>query len=200
MIELGSVSLSIRGKRVLEDCTATIESGMITHLAGANGSGKTSLIRALAGIQRYSGQVRFDGRRLALARDRLYVCWDDAAVFPYLNGFENVRMLVGRPISRADMVEVAPAIADDALLAVPARRLSHGQRKRLHLVAALLSGAEYLVLDEALSGVDAPTVDSVAVALERRMPQATVLVTGHRGDEYADIATRHLELRDGRLA
>lgn len=199
MIELNSVTLSVGGARILDDCTALLKTASVTHLAGANGSGKTTLIRAIAGIQRHSGSIRFDGAEVARVRSRLYVCWDDAAVFPYLNGFENIRMLLGSPVRRSTVASVAPAIADRALLRMSGRRLSHGQRKRVHLVAALLSGADYLILDEALSGVDAPTIDEVAAALAQRAPDATVLVTGHHDDAYERVASQRLVLEGAKL-
>jgi ABC-type multidrug transport system ATPase subunit len=199
VIEIDEVTIAVHGRTILERCSATIESATVTHLVGANGSGKTTLIRAIAGIQRYSGSIRFDGADAARVRAGLYVCFDDAPVFPFLSGYENVRMLLGRPFTKAAISKCAPALADHVLLRMPARKLSQGQRRRLHLVAALLSGARYLVLDEALNGVDAPTVSEVATALADRAATATVLITGHHADTYARLASRQLTLVDGAL-
>ncbi len=199
MIELDSVTIAVRGREILSNASATLESGTVTHLAGNNGSGKTTLIRAIAGIQRYSGSIRFDGAEAARVRAGLYVCFDDAPVFPYLSGYENVRMLLGRPLARADIAAAAPALADHQLLRVKAKKLSHGQRKRVHLVAALLSGARYLILDEALNGVDAPTAVEVGAALARLAPTSTVLLTGHHSDTYDHLASRGLLIANGTI-
>jgi len=199
VIELQNVGIAVRGRTIVEQCTATLPSATITHLAGANGSGKTTLIRAISGLQRYSGSIRFDGADVARVRSRLYVCFDDAPVFPYLSGYENVRLLLGRGLTRKAIAAVAPALADDGMLRMRARQLSHGQRKRVHLVAALASGASYLILDEALNGVDAPTAAEVATALASRAPDATVLITGHHEDTYGALSTRRIELVNGTL-
>jgi ABC-type multidrug transport system ATPase subunit len=199
VIELQNVGIAVRGRTIVEQGTATLPSATVTHLAGVNGSGKTTLIRAIAGIQRYSGSIRFDTADVARVRSQLYVCFDDAPVFPYLSGYENVRLLLGRGLSRAAIASVAPALADDRMLRMRARQLSHGQRKRVHLVAALASGARYLILDEALNGVDAPTAAQVADALVRRSPSATVLITGHHDDTYGALSTRRIELVGGSL-
>jgi ABC-type multidrug transport system ATPase subunit len=199
VIKLQNVGVSVRGRTILEHGTATIRSATVTHLAGANGSGKTTLLRAIAGIQRYSGSIRFDGVGVARVRSDLYVCFDDAPVFPYLSGYETVRLLLGRSLSKAEIASVAPAIADDEILRMRARRLSHGQRKRVHLIAALASGARYLIFDEALNGVDAPTAAEVGDALRRRAPSATVLLTGHHDDTYGGLSTRRLDLLNGSL-
>jgi ABC-type multidrug transport system ATPase subunit len=199
VIELQNVGVVVRGHTVLERGTATLRSATVTHLAGANGSGKTTLIRAIAGIQRHSGSIRFDGADVARVRSTLYVCFDDAPVFPYLTGYENVRLLLGRPLSRSTIAAVAPALADDSILRMRARRLSHGQRKRVHLVAALASGARYLIFDEALNGVDAPTAAQVGEAIRRHAPRATVLLTGHHDETYDALSTRRIDIVNGCL-
>jgi ABC-type multidrug transport system ATPase subunit len=199
VIEIDNVSIAVRGRTVLDHCSAMLRTDTITHLVGANGSGKTTLIRALAGIQRYSGSIRFDGADVARVRSDLYVCFDDAPLFPYLSGYDNVRMLIGRAIRRADILAVAPAIADDDLLRARARRLSHGQRKRLHLVAALASGARYLVFDEALNGVDAATAAEVSTALAHRAAGETVLFTGHHQVAWGELNARRIDIVSGHL-
>jgi ABC-type multidrug transport system ATPase subunit len=199
VIEIDDVSIAVRGRTVLDHCSVTLRANTITHLVGANGSGKTTLIRAIAGIQRYSGSIRFDGADVARVRSELYVCFDDAPLLPYLNGYDNVRTLLGRTLPRSVLRSVAPAIADDGLLRMRARKLSHGQRKRLHLVAALASGARYLVFDEALNGVDAATMVEVSTELARRPAGETVLFTGHSEGAYDAFAARRIDIVDGSL-
>lgn len=199
MIEIDNVSVAVRGRQVLEHCSATFGADTPTHLVGANGSGKTTLIRAIAGIQRHSGSIRFDGADVSRVRSELYVCFDDAPVFPYLSGYENIRILLGRDLAKSALLRVAPTIADHDLLRTRARRLSHGQRKRLHLLAALASGARYLVFDEALNGVDAPTVGEVAAALKSRTAASTILFTGHHDDAYGELGARRIDIVDRHL-
>jgi ABC-type multidrug transport system ATPase subunit len=204
VIELQQVTVAAGGETILYRCTAILPSATITRLVGGRGAGKTTLVRAIAAIQPHSGTIRFDGADAAGVRSRLYVCFDDAPVFPFLSGYENVRMLVGRPLSRSVIGGVARDLADHALLTMPARQLSHGQRQRLHLVAALASGASYLILDDIFSGIGAPTPADVSAALARCAPSATVLITG-RSDELLGergipgATTHHIDLVKGTL-
>jgi ABC-type multidrug transport system ATPase subunit len=196
VIEIDNVSIAVRGRTILDRCSATLRADTITHLVGANGSGKTTLIRALAGIQRYSGSIRFDGADVARVRSQLYVCFDDAPLLPYLSGYDNVRLLLGSAISRTAIAGVAPVIADHDLLRARARSLSHGQRKRVHLVAALASQARYLIFDEALNGVDAATVAEISTTLRHRAAGQTVLFTGHHDEAYGDVDARRIDIVD----
>jgi ABC-type multidrug transport system ATPase subunit len=199
VIEIDNVSIAVRGRTILDHCSATLRADTITHLVGANGSGKTTLLRAIAGIQRYSGSIRFDGADVARVRSELYVCFDDAPLLPYLNGYDNVRTLLGRTLPRSVLRDVAPAIADDVLLRMRARTLSHGQRKRLHLLAALASEARYLIFDEALNGVDAATMAEVSTQLARRAAGETVLFTGHHDETYGSMSARRIDIVDRSL-
>ena len=67
------------------------------------------------------------------------------------------------------------------------------------MVAALASGARYLILDEALNGVDAPTAAEVGDALRAQAPDATVLVTGHHDDTYGPLSSRRIDIVNGSL-
>jgi ABC-type multidrug transport system ATPase subunit len=200
VIELEEVRITVRGRTIIRSASASLQSASITRLIGPNGSGKTSLIRAIAGIQRFSGSIRFDGADAARVRPGLYVCFDDAPVIPALSGYENVRMLVGRNLPRSTIAEFAPLLADHGVFRRPARTLSQGERRRLHLIAALLSGAKYLIFDEALNGVDAPTIDKIQRALATHAADASVLITGHHDDAYERFPASTLRLANGVLS
>ncbi|MEJ1230341.1 MAG: ATP-binding cassette domain-containing protein [Galbitalea sp.] len=199
MIELRNVGITVRGRVIVENGTATVAAHTVTHLVGPRGSGRSTLIRAIAGVQRHSGSIRFDGEDLARVRARLYACFDDAALFPFLDGYDNVRRLLDRPLPSAVIAEVAPDIADPSLLRLPARRLSLGQRKRIHLLAALASDARYLLLDETLDGADAPGTGEAIAALARRVPKATVLIAGGLDDPRGELEVRRIDLLNGSL-
>ncbi|WP_213814254.1 ATP-binding cassette domain-containing protein [Glaciihabitans sp. dw_435] len=209
MIRLDGVSVTLHGTTICDRVSATIPSNAITYLAGANGSGKTTLIRAIAGLQRFSGSIRLDAASASRARaprrvrhtgrtpgPALYVCFDDAPLFPSLSGYANIEMLLGRRLPRDEVAAIAPEIAPHALLAARARALSHGERKRVHVLAALLSGAQHLIFDEAFNGVDAPGLVRIAALLDR-LTDTTILLTGHHGDPATALATHRLLLRNG---
>ena len=212
MIRLDEVTVSLSGRIILRRVSAEFPDASISHLGGVNGSGKTSLIRTIAGLQSFTGTVTIDGARQsprsapfrwrAAAGDAppVYVVFDDAPVYRNLSGVENLRMLVGRSLTVGEILGSAPPLVDRRALQHRAGELSHGQRKRLHLVAAFLSGARCLLLDEALDGLDTDSLAWAAESLEERARTATVVLTGHRSDAAADLAGHQFVLGAGRLA
>lgn len=199
MIEIDDLGMTVHGATVFEDCTTTLATGTVTLVTGAPGSGKTILVRGIAQLERYSGSIRFDGDEASQIRDRLYVCLDDAPLVPYLNGYDSVRMLVGHAVTDDRIRSIAPAIADAALLKRTAYMLTLGQRKRVHLLAALCSGARYLILDDILSGMGAPTIEELAPALRELADGATVLLTGRPGEGLELLSPHRLDIASHRL-
>ncbi len=177
MIELDNVAVVVDGMPLFDAVTDRFDDASTTVIEGEVTSAPTTLLRAIAGIEPFSGSIRIDGLDARRARSRLYVCFDDAPVVPYLSGYENVRLLSGRRVSTTSLAAIAPSIASDALLRRNARTLSAGERKRIHVVAALASHAANLVFDRATSGPDAPTLDEVSSAVAYRSPAATLVVT-----------------------
>ncbi|HUO55488.1 MAG TPA: ABC transporter ATP-binding protein [Rhodoblastus sp.] len=170
-VSLIGIDLSFRrGERaVLSGASLSIQSGEVVALLGANGSGKTTLLRLLMGfLKPASGKVFLDGdpleklSRRAIARKIAYVAQNHAAPFPYL-----VRDVVA--LGRLPQSGWYPTVraheesaVDQALRRLrishlaqrPYTEISGGERQLALLGRALAQGAEILVLDEPMSGLD----------------------------------------------
>jgi ABC-2 type transport system ATP-binding protein len=191
------------GRTVLPDLSCTIEAGQVTGLLGPSGGGKSTLIRAIVGVQKVQGG-RLDvlGRPAGSAALRRTVGYVTQApsVYSDLTVTENLRffarVLGASPDSIAEAVERVD-LADHADSLVG--RLSGGQRSRASLAVALLGEPQLLVLDEPTVGLD-PVLRRDLWALFHRLADdgRTLLVSSHVMDE-ADRCDRLLLLRDGRL-
>jgi len=191
-----------------------VRPGERVGFVGPSGVGKSSIVRLL--LRFYdpdAGAVRIGGEDLRTLpfeaiRSRVAVVQQDAFLFHGTIG-ENIRL--GRPdATEALVVEAAKAAnIHDFVAGLPQGydtpvgekgiKLSGGQRQRVAIARAILRDAPILVLDEALSAVDAENESVIQAALDRLMQGRTTLILAHRLSSVVDC-DRILVLDEGRVA
>jgi heme exporter protein A len=178
-----------RGRRiVLRGVDLTVRAGDVVHVAGENGSGKTSLLRVLAGLARpREGELRREGM-CAFVPERIQL----APALRPLEWLGAMRRLRG--LSALDWHAAATASGlDPAKLERPAASLSKGMLQRVALLEALHAKPALLLLDEPFSGLDTVGREWLSAQLASGGPAA--LLTDHSGTV---TPTERLLLRDGR--
>jgi ABC-2 type transport system ATP-binding protein len=191
------------GKPVLPDLSLAVRSGRVTGLLGPSGAGKTTLIRAIVGVQRVAaGNVRVLGEPAGSARLRTQVGYVTQAPSVYLDLTVRENLLYFGRVLDAQGLRVDEVISTVGLAAFSDRvvsTLSDGQRARVSLATALLNRPPVLVLDEPTVGLD-PLLRRGLWATFRGLAEGgtTLLVSSHVMDEAAHCDDLVL-LRDGRV-
>lgn len=183
-----------RQARLLDGITLNVEAGTAHGLVGANGAGKSTTMRILAGAASpSSGTVKLNGRdsREAGARADFGYAPDTPGVSVLLTGRQNIRL-------HADVIGASHADADEALAEVElaargdelVRTYSKGMTQRVALAMALVGKPKVLVLDEPMSGLDPPGRELVRGIIRRRVAAGcTVLFSSHVVADVADLCT-----------
>ncbi|OGA05057.1 MAG: ABC transporter [Betaproteobacteria bacterium RIFCSPLOWO2_02_64_14] len=197
----------------LEGLSFSLAPGERVGVVGPSGAGKSSIVRLLLRLyDPQKGTVRMGERDLRAldpdyVRRQIAVVAQDTYLF---HGTVEYNLRLGRPQASEREIEAAAraANAHDFILALPdgyrtligerGTRLSGGQRQRLAIARALLLDAPILILDEALSSVDAENEAVIQEALERLMQGRTTLILAHRLSSVI-AADRILVLDHGRV-
>lgn len=179
-----------RGDRLLfEDLSFDAAPGTLLHLRGRNGTGKTTLLRALSGLLRPdAGEIRWKGETIrGLAedyhRDLLYVGHLNG-IKADLTAIENLRIaavLDNDPVDENSVITALARIGLAGFEDLPTKVLSQGQKKRVGLARLILSKAPIWILDEPFSALDLDAVDLlqelIALQVERG---GIVILTTHQ--------------------
>ncbi len=207
-IDLNAVSVRYGARQAVRGISLSAVPGEVLAVLGANGSGKSSLLRALAGIVAHHGTVLWDGQATAPPGTIGYMPQDNAARAA-LSAFEVV--LLGRlrslalRVDASDLEAAAAALAELGLSDLVHRRigeLSGGQRQLISIAQVLAGDPRVLLLDEPTSALDIAhqlqVLDLLGAATRRR--HLTTMVVLHDLNAAARFADRVALLSDGALA
>ena len=201
------------GPAAINGISFTVDAGETLAILGPSGSGKSTIMHLLLRLYDYqSGSIRFDGHELRdldrqWLRSQFGVVMQEPFLFSKSIG-DNIRL--GRHGAASDEISEAARVADihDTINGFPSGyatlvgergvTLSGGQRQRVALARALLQEAPVLLLDDALSAVDAETEATILDALRRRHGKRTTLVIAHRLSTLAH-ADKVIVLEHGRI-
>ena len=208
VIELKSVGKSFRSadgtsRSVLEGVDFTLNEGEIVALLGQSGSGKSTMLRIMAGlITADLGQVLYRGLPLYGPAHSISMVFQSFALFPWLTVQKNVELgLEAKGMAPADRARRAEAAIELIGLsgfegALP-RELSGGMRQRVGIARALVLEPEVLLMDEAFSALDVLTGERLRDEIlelwqSKQLPTKAILVVSHNIEEAVMMADRVL--------
>ncbi len=209
MITIENLSVYYQNVQALNGLNAHWPPGKIIGLHGANGAGKSTVLKVCSGIIRhYEGRVLYKKKavRQNLFNIKRKTCYvpENAEVLPYLSGREFLQMmraLYGRPADHAFLERLLGISglrekADD-----PGYTYSHGMRQKLLIAAALISGAETLFFDEAFNGVDQESTEALLNYIRNDFlnDHRLVVISSHQQDFLNRWQDLSFKITNGRL-
>ncbi len=218
VVELVDVRKSFDAVDVLRGVSFALAKGETLVVMGGSGSGKTVLLRLIAGlIGPDTGQIRVFGRRIERLREedllpirrRMGYVFQGAALFDSLSGYENVAYPLREHTSLPEAEIEARVVRNlglvglgrEVLRLLPAE-LSGGMKKRVGIARALSAGPDLLLFDEPTAGLD-PTNAKLVAELIRALHGGvcdTAIVVTHDIELAKAVADRVAVLIDGRFA
>jgi ABC-type multidrug transport system ATPase subunit len=184
MIELKDIYKSYGDRRVLDGVSLMLPAGIVTALTGRSGSGKTTLSRIVLGLETPDG-----GRVIGAAGLQKTAVFQEDRLIEHLSAVDNLRLVGASPeAARRHLAELG--LAADATSR--AAKLSGGMRRRLALARALITGAELIVLDEPMTGLDGETKRLAADYVLKHRGEAAVLLISHDPEDLELLGASHV--------
>ena len=163
MLKIEQLAIRYGGIEAVRGISLEVPKGKIVTLIGANGAGKSSTLRAAAGLVKASGSISWNGRELTtqtpedILKAGVALCPEGRRIFPHLTVLENLKL--GGYQRKADEVEKSIAKAFELFPRLkerswqPGGTLSGGEQQMLALARALMSNPELVMMDEPSLGL-----------------------------------------------
>ena len=203
-IRLKDVYKTMKGTQVLKGVNLTVEQGDIVGIRGINGSGKTMVLRAIAGLIRVDGSVEIGGKKMEPGEcpKDIGVLVEMPGFLPEFTGKKNLQLLgmLQEGVTEEDIDEAINAVGLDPKDRRHYKKYSLGMKERLGIAQAILKKPKLILLDEPTNGIDSDGIQMLEELL-RRLKEAgsTIVVTSHDRDFLDAVTSQCYEMTEGSL-
>lgn len=204
MVEIKNYCKSIKSRPILNNVSYNFEYGKIYGIYGHNGSGKTMLLRAIAGLLvPDSGSVVIDGK--ILHKDMSFppsigIVIENMNLLPQYNAFDNLKIL-GKIKKTATDENIKTALERVGLKSdLKVKKFSLGMKQRLNIAQAVFEKQKIILLDEPTNALDNDGVQLIYKLLkEEKERGALVVITTHHKEDLEEICDVVLEMTEGEM-
>jgi polar amino acid transport system ATP-binding protein len=212
MIEVDDVRKSFGTLQVLRGVSLTVERGEVVSIIGGSGSGKSTMLMCINGLEPIdSGRIAVDGvdvharsTDLNKLRRNIGIVFQQWNAFPHLTVLENTTLALRKVLgkSRSEAREIAVAQLDHVGLAdkldVYPSKLSGGQQQRMAIARALAMSPRYMLFDEVTSALDPQLVGEVLDTMRLLAQEGmTMIVVTHEMGFAREVSNRVAFFKDG---
>lgn len=204
MVEIKNYCKSIKSRPILNNVSYNFEYGKINGIYGHNGSGKTMLLRAIAGLLvPDSGSVVIDGK--VLHKDMSFppsigIVIENMNLLPQYNAFDNLKIL-GKIKKTATDEDITTALERVGLKSdLKVKKFSLGMKQRLNIAQAVFEKQKIILLDEPTNALDNDGVQLIYKLLkEEKERGALVVITTHHKEDLEEVCDVVLKMTEGEL-
>lgn len=205
-LEINNLSKKIKNNTVLSNINLTMNGGNIYGLVGKNGSGKTMLIRTLAGtLVPSEGMIIYNQKTLYKDIDfipSIGIVIENISLYPEFSGYKNLKLLAGikRIISDSEIKASLKRVGLDPDDKRTVKKYSLGMRQRLTLAQAIMEHPDVLLLDEPTNALDSEGIELIRdICVQEAARGAIVLIASHNKDDIDKLCDFTFLMQNGKL-
>lgn len=193
MIEITNFSKKYRNTTIFTNINILLEDQKTYFILGKNGSGKTTFLKCLLGLENYSGTISF----IPLENHEIFPVFDDIPLYPTLSGYDNIKLLAGKVYNEYEVNKLRGLSKN--ILRKKVQYYSLGERKKVLMLAAMLKKPHYIILDEIANGLDLDSIEWLITCIKVLKKDSLIIATGHYFEFYEKILDEIIVLNDNKM-
>ena len=188
----------IGNKTILEDVSLNLNRGHIIGLVGANGAGKTSLMKVILGYSSYQdGTFRIIENKNK--KSNVGALIENPGIYPFMSGYDNLKLL-NETKNTHDIDTIVSQLNMNDYIHNKAKTYSLGMKQKLGIAIAFLNQPQLIILDEPMNGLDPKAVRDVRELIVKKAQEGvTFLISSHILSELVKITNSILIINKGKL-
>lgn len=205
-IELNHVSKKFHRESILEDVCLKLFPGNIYGFIGPNGSGKTVLLKMIAGLMRPSGgTIYLDQKQIGKDLDfppSMGVLIETPDFLPNYSGMQNLLYLakIKKLVDREQIMHTMKLVGIDYAAERKAGKYSLGMKQRLGIAQAIMEDPELIILDEPMNGLDQRGIAEIRkLLLELKKNNKLILLASHTREDMKMLCDQVFYIRDKKI-
>lgn len=207
ILKCENLNKSFGKKKILKDVSFTIKKGDILGFIGPNGSGKTTTIKLILGLNSIdSGNVTINGfdirKDFESAIKGVGAIVENPDMYMYLSGYENLKLVANMyNVSSSKIDEVVKLVKLEGRIKDKVSKYSLGMRQRLGIAQALINSPNLLILDEPTNGLDPEGIKELRDLLKNlaKKENIAVLISSHNLAELDSFCNKVCIIQNGTI-
>ena len=205
-VKVKNYSKKLKGRNVLDNVSYKFEGGNIYGLYGRNGSGKTMLMRAVAGlIFPTSGEVIIDGKvlhkEISFPKD-MGVIIENMELMPQYDAYDNLKILgkIRKTATDDDINSTLEKVGLHDVKGKKVRTYSLGMKQKLAIAQAIFEHPKLLLLDEPTNALDEESINDIRkLLLELKEIGVLIIVASHNKEDIELLSDVKINMADGKI-
>ena len=201
MLSVQNVDVFINQKEIIHQASFQVPAGAVIGLVGPNGVGKTTIMKTILGLTKFSGRIQIDNQEVTennhQALQQVGALIEHPAIYPFLTGLQNLELYSQ---DHQDLQEVVSLVQMESYLNQRAKNYSLGMKQKLGIALALLNKPRLVILDEPMNGLDIEATITIRKVIKQYAQQGTAfLISSHVLSELQKVMTGIVLLNAGQV-
>lgn len=207
LLECQNLCKSFEKKQILKDVSFEIDEGDILAFIGPNGSGKTTTIKLILGLQKIDkGSVSINNydieKDFVKAIEKVGAIVENPDTYMYLTGWQNLKIIANlyKDVSDKEIMDIVKLVGLEKRINDKVSKYSLGMRQRLGIARALINKPNVLILDEPTNGLDPEGIKDLRNLLKKLASDGMgILISSHNLAELESFCNKVLIIDNGKI-